>query len=272
MELAFVLGGGGYAYSPDAMTTGGARTAPEAVDGWLDDLSPLLSYAPFVPVFGDTESLSPLHEESPEIYNELSPSLTGDDAPLGTYSFDVGSVHYAGLNAPHVGAIYPGLEEGARQLEWLDADLADARERGQRFIIVSMHLDTYSSETNRPDMGTTRDALVEIFDRHRVSVVFSGDGVSYERSHKMQDHDLGIFKPGAGRYKGVTYVRAGSGGRTDFGDWKSESRPFWSAVRNNGDGVAITFRANAFSLRVYAWSFPTGGGPPQLLDMFALFK
>ena len=107
---------------------------------------------------------------------------------------------------------------------------------GARWIVVYMHADVFSSE--RVEAGTegVRKALGEILQRHRVNLVLSGDGTSYERSLALSGPARGP-DPRRDRPRSVTtatdgivFVRAGSGGRTAFGAGCTRL-PTWSAFR-----------------------------------------
>lgn len=118
---------------------------------------------------------------------ERSTVLGDPVVPRGYYSFDVGGVHFIGLDS--------NQSRSAEQLRWLEADLARATSRKPRGIVVWMHDGPYSAGWHG-DNGTLIRDYVPLFERHRVSVVFSGHDHDYER----------------GRRGNINYVVTGGGG------------------------------------------------------------
>jgi hypothetical protein len=58
---------------------------------------------------------------------------------------------------------------------------------------------------------------------------------------------------------GIVFIRAGSGGRTDFGAWVSPDKPAWSAFRDNTHAIFLKLNAGANSLRVTAVGLDANG-------------
>jgi hypothetical protein len=227
---AFVLGGGGYAYAVDAVASGLGADAPAVVDAWLDQASQFAKGAPLLPVYGDTDATSP---EQRSYYADAHPTLQS-----GSYSFDAGPVHFTALEAATLDALDPATAEGAALLDWLDADLGQARARGANWLVVYMHADPVSSQAGHPGAGAALDAFGAILTAHQVSLVLSGDGHSSERSYPLLFKGSGpeVGSTQASRVfptDGTVFLRTGLGGRVDFAGWASSEPPAWSAFRDN---------------------------------------
>jgi hypothetical protein len=142
------------------------------------------------------------------------------------------------VHAPTLGTIHPSTTAGAAHLAWLDADLAAARARGVRWIVVYMHSDLLSSEKQDAPQQAVRVALGTMLTKYGVNLVLSGEGDSYERTKGLRGSGLLPGMPATeGQIvtadEGVVFVRAGSGGRTAFAPWLRTSIPTWSAFRDN---------------------------------------
>lgn len=97
--------------------------------------------------------------------------------PRGYYSFDLSSVHFVALDSNQA--------RSADQLRWLEADLSRAVLRRPRAIIVWMHDGPYSMGWHGDNGALIRD-YVPIFEKHRVSIVFSGHDHDFERGRRGQ--------------------------------------------------------------------------------------
>jgi len=107
------------------------------------------------------------------------------------YSFDYGQVHFVMLQVDGFADYAPGTP----QYEWLENDLASSN---QKWKIVTFHQPVYSSgEYGRgPHVKALQNYLVPLFERHNVSMVFSGHDHLYERSVANE----------------ITYIISGGGG------------------------------------------------------------
>jgi len=103
------------------------------------------------------------------------------------YAFDVGGVHFVNLDSNRY--------DDDRQLEWLRADLADARARGVRAIFAAAHHGPFSRGPHGGD-PTAAARYVPVLVAARASLFFSGHDHLYER----------------GESGGLGYVVAGGGG------------------------------------------------------------
>jgi hypothetical protein len=103
------------------------------------------------------------------------------------WSVDVAGVHFALVDSEAFG--------DKAQLDWIAQDLAEARRRKVRGIFVVGHDGPYSSALHGDNKEAIRD-YVPLFQKYRVSMVFSGHDHDYER----------------GRVDGLDYLVSGGGG------------------------------------------------------------
>ncbi len=258
-----VLGGGGYALSPDAISAGVAPDAAAAVSAWKRQAGVVTANAIFAPVLGDSEVEGFAHAERAADYADFMRNPAGGAPRSGSYSFDFNGTHFVALHAPGLGSVHPATTAGAANLAWLDADLSAARAAGARWIVVYMHADVFSSE--RFDVGTygVRKGLGEVLQRHRVNLVLSGDGTSYERSRALRGPlEAPTLGPSSWRVTtatdGIVFMRAGSGGRTAFGAWV-ERKADWTAFRNNSSATYIGVTVDEYALRVVTYGVAPSG-------------
>jgi hypothetical protein len=185
--------------------------------------------------------------------------------PHGSYSYDFGSAHFLAVNAPNLGTIHPSTAAGTAHLAWIDADLAAAKSRGARWIVVYMHSDLFSSEKSEASVASVRTALGNILVKHGVNAVLSSEGNSYERTRAVRGN---LARPTLGptadldvtsATDGVVFVRSGSGGRTVFGNWLTPTAPTWSALRDNTQAVYIRVSVSEPKLVITAYGIDATG-------------
>ncbi len=263
----FVLGGGGYAHAGDAVGAGLAADADGAVGRWFEQMTPVFARAAFVPAYGDGETEAYWHDETREMYASRQPTFA-PGGPRASYSFDASGSHFVVIDAPTAAALLPTTSEGAAHLSWLANDLAAARVRGVRYIVVAEHLDLWSSELGAPAVASVRGALAAIFERHRVNLVLSGDGTSTERSWPIAG-GLPVQTRGTYYSRGVAYLRAGAGGRSTFGAWAQPTKPAWSAVRDNQKPQFVLIKVRAGrAMRVNSIAVDPATGLSEVVDSF----
>ena len=216
-------------------------------------------------MLGDTEVESFTHAERAADYAEFMAGSAGGAAPTRQLLvLDFNGAHFLALHAPNLGTVHPGNAAGATHLAWIESDLAAARAAGARWIVVYMHADLFSSERGNTANATVRTALGDLFQRYGVNLVLSGDGDSYERTKALSGN---LASPTAAPASdevatatdGIVFVRAGSGGRTDFGDWLSTAPPAWSAVRDNDRAVFLRMTVDDKALAVTAYGIDALG-------------
>jgi len=121
------------------------------------------------------------------------------DAAKGYYSFDLGAWHILSLNSNRE------LEPGAAQLQWLEADL---RQHRQRCVLAYWHHPRYSSGPHGSD--PRMQPLWALLQRHGVSVVVAGHDHIYERFAPMNAR--GELDP----VRGMRAFVAGTGGARHY--------------------------------------------------------
>jgi predicted phosphodiesterase len=144
----------------------------------------MLDKTAFYPVLGN-------HERNSRRFYEFF------DVSTPYYSLDWGGVHFVLLNSDlGNSALSAQARESfwAEQLRWLDEDLAKAQKA--EFRVVVMHHPPFTAVKSRQTGDTPVKAMVPVFEKHKVSVVFSGHDHNYQ-------HHLN---------KGVHYVVTGGGG------------------------------------------------------------
>ena len=259
-----VLGGGGYALSTEAIAAGAATNATEAVQMWKQQALAVTANSMFAPVLGDTEVESFAHAETASDYAEYNVMAGTPQTPYQSYSFDYGTTHFLGVHAPTLGTIHPSTSAGAAHLAWLDADLAAARARGVRWIVVYMHSDVLSSEKQDAPQQAVRVALGTLLNKYGVSLVLSGEGDSYERTKGLRGNGL---LPGVPEVEGqittategVVLVRAGSGGRTAFAPWVRTGMPNWSSFRDNTYATYVQVTVSDKTLQLVTYGLDPKG-------------
>ncbi len=127
------------------------------------------------------------------------------------YSFDYGGAHFVGLdNELH-------LDEPWRteQKNWIRADLQDAVNRGQRWLIVYWHEAPYSGGSHSGD-GFAKTNFVPIMDEFGVDLVLSGHSHVMERTFPMVNGATINTHPNQytknDHTPGTIYIVSGAGG------------------------------------------------------------
>ncbi|WP_321472931.1 metallophosphoesterase [uncultured Paludibaculum sp.] len=144
----------------------------------------LLAKTAFYPVLGN-------HERNSRRFYEFF------DVSTPYYSVDWGGAHFVLLNSDLGNSALSAQAREAfwsEQLRWLDEDLAKAQKAEFRFVV--MHHPPFTAVKSRQSGNTPVKAMVPIFEKHRVTVVFSGHDHNYQ--HHLNN--------------GVHYVVTGGGG------------------------------------------------------------
>lgn len=206
----FILGGGDYAYAD----RDGRFTDPNlAIDNWFRMMEPVISEIPFMAQYGNHElrlserlSLWKPRFGHPEGYND------GE-----CYSFDVAGTHFTSLLADGENDLTPDM------LAWLDRDLAAARERGCRWLIVYHHESIYGAGRSHPARPEARTVLAPYFLRHGVDLHLSAHDQNLERTFPLRgdpsapeiaSRDPAAYDKGAG----VIFAKVSpSGKRSEIG-------------------------------------------------------
>lgn len=137
-------------------------------------------------------------------------TIPNDDAArFGVYySYDWGPAHFTVLDYIRFGADF------SVQLDFIERDLADARERQMPWLIVYQHLPLYSAGVYGNLVHPIRQRLPELCDRYGVDMVFSGHDHNYQRSYPVRGRatrdawqDPVFIRP-----RGTVYIVTGGGG------------------------------------------------------------
>ncbi len=168
--------------SPDfAIHTGDMVANGSSRGQWrefFDIENPLLRTVAFFPVIGNHEHNTPYFDD---FFHE----------PKTYYSFDWGSAHFTMLDTDfgHAG----GEPFWREQAAWMESDLGKAASKDFRFVVT--HHPPFSVITHRQGSQDLL-RLVPIFEKYKVTAVFSGHDHNYQRHLK----------------NGITYIVTGGGG------------------------------------------------------------
>ena len=210
--------------------------------------------------------------------------------PSGTeayYAANYGNVHFVSLDSyGHDEGKYPLSDKNSPQYKWLDKDLAD---NTLPWTVVFFHHPPYTKRAHdsdgEADLRVLREALVPLFDRHKVDLVLNGHSHVYERSylmknqtglsftfdkkqHVVQDTKAFYTKDSApiiNKDEGTIYMTIGSAGRLD---WNGRNEPLPASVYSNveiGGSSVFTVQENRLDAQ---WICADG----QIRDQFTVFK
>lgn len=204
-----------------------------------------------------------------------------------SFSFDVGDVHFTGLLVPGSRQC-PGPSAG--QLAWLNKDLADARDRGMRWLVIYQHDAIFAHGHTHPSRPAVRAALAPIFEKHGVDLHLSGHDQNYERTYPLigaADNPTPVnkSKDAYKRGQGVIYVKASPSGKVAGPEFEQGANPrfkkFFSrftveqqdfmAVRDDTAHhyTLVTVTATG-ELQVRVYSIAGDDTPKKLLDSFRI--
>lgn len=226
-----VLLGGDYAYFN---TDKRYVTLERSIAAWFNQMSAVAGRSPMMPTYGNHEVL--LGEGFETWVNYFVTPQGWNNRRM--YSLDAGDVHFVsifGLNE------YEKLPQDA--LDWLSADLAAAKGRGQRWLIPYFHAAPFSEGTNHSSALPLRDQLGPIFEAAGVQLVLTAHDQSYERTYPLVDvpatnaptsDNRHCYGPG----DGVSWLKIGPGGKLsnisqDFSPWRTPMPPDWTVFRDN---------------------------------------
>lgn len=259
----------------------------------------VLGNTAFFPVPGNHEYLeTPTAQVDKKInyFNVISVPTKGEMGGLASntkeyYSFNYGNIHIIALDSY-------GLDEGkyrlsdprSKQYQWLINDL-EANRGKSLWTIITFHHPPYTKRSHdsnaEPDLVSTREKLVPIFDTFNVDLVLNGHSHSYERSYLMKGHtghstsfNVNVHavqnvngryektegsKPIINKNEGTIYCVVGSAGRLD---WNGDPNPHPSSVYSNisiGGSLLFTINDNRLDAR---WVAADG----VIRDNFTVFK
>ncbi len=262
----FILGGGDYAYANRDFRF---SKVGDTVDEWFNQWQDVLARIPLMAQYGN-------HED--HLLEKFSDWAARFAHPPGhdegrSYSFDVAGVHFAALYLPK-----ETIPED--RLQWLDQDLAAARQRGARWIVVYHHVPLYAHGRSHGVPPALREKIVPILERHGVDVDLSTHDQNYERTYPLSGvgDNLRIRSTSPDRYRqgeGVLYVKVSPGGKkseigSEFSRYTVPQQPFM-AVRETGfHHYALLHVASTGALRIAVYRLPDKEGDRSLLDSFVI--
>lgn len=145
-------------------------------DQFFENASDIFATTPLMPALGDNDSKG---GKIPDLYlNLFSLPLNGPKElrQERAYSFTYSNAIFLSLDTN---------ENLDPQVRWLDEQLTQSRATW-KFSILHHPLYSSSPERNRP---TIRAALVPVFDKHRVDMVFQGHDHAYLRTYPMRNNE-----------------------------------------------------------------------------------
>jgi 3',5'-cyclic AMP phosphodiesterase CpdA len=261
-----VLFGGDLAYrsSDSRLLTPGA-----GVRAWLDQLAPIATRLPVMVQYGNHET------ELGERFRDWAAHLTQPDGVGGgrCYSFALGGCHIVGFFAP-TDVVEPAA------VAWLEADLAAARSRGARWLVVFQHQPLFAHGAVHPASTRLRAALGPTLERHRVDLHLSAHDQNLERTYPLRDVAAAapvIASTSRRDYQqgdGVVYGKVGPGGKRsdrggDFSRLPDRLPPYVAVADDTRHHFALV-RASPSQLRVQVHGFARPDSPLELVDRFTI--
>ena len=263
-----VLGGGDYAYANQDPRY---KTVAQAVDAWFVQMEPLLTHTPLMAQYGNHEIF--LEER----FEDWAFRFAHPDGFQNSrdFSFDVGDVHFTAL-------FVPGPPPSANRLDWLDSDLAAARERGMRWLVVFQHVPIFAHGHNHPAKPKVRAALGPLMEKHRVDLHFSGHDQNYERTFPLVGLPSRPVPTSAAETtyeagRGVIYAKVSPAGklsdvRHGFSRFTTAQQTF-IAVRDDSAHHYCLVKVRAVGeLEVNAYSVAGNGSPRVLIDSYRILS
>ncbi|WP_052254835.1 metallophosphoesterase family protein [Salinicoccus sp. YB14-2] len=185
--------------------------------------------------------------------------VTNDAVDGGSYySFDYNGVHFVTLNTndnkesddnPNGGAI------GKEQMEWIKADIEQARANGAKWVVLNYHKPLYSKSYHSlqdEDVQEIREELTALIDELDVDLALQGHDHVVSRTHSLthvdsdenfsngQVEDVESFVGDNGveymeNPEGTTYILPNTGGTKEYDDVYSKGVDHLQEVRPDLD-------------------------------------
>ena len=262
----FILGGGDYAYGNK---DGRFEQMGDAIDTWFLQWRDVLCRCPFMAQYGNHE----IHLV--ETYEDWAPRFAHPEGFDGqkNYAFDVGDVHFTALFVPS-----KNLTDG--QLAWLDTDLASARRRDARWLVVYQHESMYGHGTSHPARPENRMALAPILEKHRVDLHLSCHDQNYERTFPLTGVPDNPTPGSADPHnytvgQGVIYAKISPCGKmseigNQFSQFTTEQQPFMAVRDCTAHHYALVHVRRQGKVQMDVFSVVGDGTPRTLLDTFTI--
>jgi Purple acid Phosphatase, N-terminal domain/Calcineurin-like phosphoesterase len=260
LDVDVVLGGGDYAYFDSDVRF---ETQDDAIDAWLSMMQPVLESTPFMPTYGNHETLL---DETVDRWVARFATPEGDANRL-SYGFDVAGVHFVAIHA------FEGQLSPATML-WLTQDLDAAVARGVRTIVPYLHRNVYGDGVSHPPSPSLGRQLSALFEQYPVDVVLTAHDQSYERTFPLRDGDPTTSVRGCStREDGIVWVKTSPGGKLSnvtrgFSGFGATPPSPQIAVREGALHHITTLTAGEDGIEVVTYGVTGDGSPPIEVDRF----
>jgi hypothetical protein len=197
------------------------------------------------------------HDEALD-WEEFFQPPTGGNAIR--YSYDWGSGHFVSLDTNE-------NFQDQDQLDWLVADLTQARAAGAAWIILYFHKPLFTVGNKVFEASILRPAMTPILDRFGVDLVLNGHDHNYQRSHPVRGgvvHDA-WQSPGFVSPRGTIDVVTGGGGQALYPENLGADHSFSAVFIEAYHALQLDLTAERLSVKAVS---PDG----TLLDQFSITK
>lgn len=225
------------------------------------------------------------HDMHKQTFNDhFNYNYTAQSTVNGTYySFDYDKSHFVMLNTNDASSA--GL--GSEQVEWLEKDLASARENGAEWIIVTMHkgTQTVANHIDDSDVVGMRAQLQPIFSKYNVDLVLQGHDHVYSRTVPLNglvpEEDVESFNVQGTKTlnnpKGTTYLNGNSSGPKFYApesDQKIADYGVYPDIKiQDRKQTFVTLEILEDKLTLNSYSFLADGDEePKLLDSLVVIQ
>jgi hypothetical protein len=267
LDPLLVLPGGDYAYYN---TETRFTSLDAAIDAWFNQMQPIATQAPMMPVYGNHEALL---GEGVEPWAARFPTPDGIDGRRN-YSFDVGDVHFVAIFAVRETAAL-----SSSTVAWIEQDIQAAWAAGARWVVPYFHVSPFSDGKNHPSNLALREQLGPLFERLGVKVVLTSHDQSYERTYPLTDVPATNAPTSTSMScytmdDGVTWLKVSPGGKLSnknqsFSQFATNPAPAYTAFRDNTMHHFARLHVSAEgSIRLDTYGVVGDGTPPVVVDSF----
>jgi hypothetical protein len=232
----------------------------------------LFAEACFYPARGNHDLLA--EREGVMAWNEtFFPPLDEPGETPTSYSFDWGSAHFATVDT----ADFSDFDAADPRFSWLKDDLARARDRGSRWLILFDHIPLYTVGGYENESEVIRDLIGPIADQFDIDLVLSGHDHNYQRTHPVRAEVVRDAWQGANYVspRGTIYVVTGGGGQVRYPDGGTRDLPFLKLFRFAFHAVEIEVAPERLVVTARGCPLAAGTtclGEAEVLDTFTITK
>ena len=203
-------------------------------------LEPLSSKIPYVTGVGNHEK----YYDYGAYRNRYDKPQNGDKTFY--FSYDVGHFHFVSASSEHP------FQIGSEQWNWINQDMNDAYQRGQK-IIFAAHRPMYSSEIRAHTMKELQANIEPLLRTYNVVLYFSGHMHCYERTspitnlntYKKVDENQRVFHTGGDLKNATMHLTVGTGGAWVYQDFNDND---WSILHRENFGFGVLTMLNKTAL------------------------